>query len=361
MEELHFITKGNCEMKDKVRSFLQKEIDLEHIPGAVLSVSYQGEIILEEAIGSRTVFPEKMPMKLDTVFDLASLTKVAATLPSILKLLEEGEIRLDDTVAYFLPDFSQNGKEHVTLRHLLTHTSGLPAHIQFYKDNLSTEEILKSIYQQKLAYKTGSKVIYCDLGLIILYKVIETVTKENYADFLNRTFFRPLEMSETGFKPDFSNERYAATEFDKKINAHKLGIVHDENTESMGGISGHAGLFSTIQDLKNYASMIESNGIYKGKRILSEAVIELSKKNYTPFDQEYRGLGWVLNSPALSSCGDLFSDKSYGHTGFTGTSIWFDPTINLHVILLTNRVHFGRHPHILRLRPRLHNIIRSQI
>ena len=346
-------------MKQKVLNFLQKEIDSEHIPGAVISVSHQGETLLEEAIGSRTVFPDKSSMKLDTIFDLASLTKVVATLPTILKLLEEGEIRLDDSVVHFLPEFSRNGKEPITLRHLLTHTSGLPAHKQYYEDNLSTADILKSIYEQKLEYETGTKVIYSDLGLITLYKVIETVTGEKYADFLNREFFQPLEMFETGFNPEFSSKRYAATEFDKKINAHKLGIVHDDNTESMGGISGHAGLFSTIHDLKNYASMIENNGIYKGKRILSEAVIELSRKNYTPFDQEYRGLGWILNSPAYSSCGDLFSDCSYGHTGFSGTSIWFDPTINLHVILLTNRVHFGRYPHILRLRPRLHNIIRS--
>ena len=346
-------------MKGKVLHFLQKEIDLEHIPGAVLSVSYQGEIILEEVIGKRTVFPEETPMKLNTIFDLASLTKVVATLPSILKLLDEGEIRLDDTVAHFLPDFSQNGKGHITLRHLLTHTSGLPAHKQYYKTNLSTDKILKSIYGEKIEYETGTKVSYSDLGLILLYKIIEKVTEEKFADFLNKEFFQPLEMFETGFNPNFSNERYAATEFDKKINAPKLGVVHDDNTESMGGISGHAGLFSTIHDLKNYASMIENNGIYKGKRFLSEAVIELSRKNYTPFDQEYRGLGWILKSPLNSSCGDLLSDYSYGHTGFTGTSIWFDPAINLHVIFLTNRVHFGRNPHILRLRPRLHNIIRS--
>ena len=346
-------------MKNKIMNFLQKEIDLEHIPGAVLSVSYQGQSILEEAIGYRTVFPAVTPMKRDTVFDLASLTKVVATLPAILKLLEEGEVRLDDPVSHFLPDFSHHGKEHITLQHLLTHTSGLPAHKQYYKDNLSTKEIVSSIYEQELEYETGEKVIYSDLGLIMLYKVIETVTEEKYADFLKREFFQPLEMLETGFNPSFESERYAATELDDKTNNHKLGIVHDDNTESMGGISGHAGLFSTLNDLQNYTTMIENGGMFKGKRILSEAALELSRRNYTSFDREYRGLGWILKSPNLSSCGDLFSHLSYGHTGFTGTSIWFDPAIQLHVILLTNRVHLGRQPHILRLRPRLHNIIRS--
>lgn len=346
-------------MMEKVRNFLQEEINLEHIPGAVLSVAYEGEKIVEEAIGNRTVFPEKTPMKINTVFDLASLTKVVATLPSLLKLLEEGHIRLDDPVAYFLPDFKKNGKESITLRHLLTHTSGLPAHKQYYKDNLSTEAILKNIYEQELVYEIGTKVIYSDLGLIILYKVIETVAKQKFADFLNKEFFLPMEMYDTGFTPTFEQERYAATEFDEKTSTYKLGIVHDDNTETMGGISGHAGLFSTLHDLQNYASMIENNGVFKGKRILSERILDISRKNYTAFDQEYRGLGWILKSPSSSSCGDLFSDLSYGHTGYTGTSIWFDSEIKLHVILLTNRVHFGRKPHILRLRPRLHNIIRS--
>ncbi|SHG46698.1 serine hydrolase domain-containing protein [Ornithinibacillus halophilus] len=346
-------------MREKVLDLLHKEIEAEHIPGAVLTVSYQGETVLEEVVGYKTIFPEKTPMNVDTVFDLASLTKVVATLPSMLKLIEEGEIRLDDPVAHFLPEFEKQGKEQITLRHLLTHTSGLPAHKQYYKENMSTEEILTSIYQQELEYKTDSQVVYSDLGLITLYKVIETVTSQQYSDFLEQQFFKPLEMHETGFNPSYDDERYAATEFDEKTNSYKLGIVHDDNTESMGGISGHAGLFSTLHDLQNYASMIENNGVYKGRRILSEATLELSRRNYTAFDKEHRGLGWILKSPTHSSCGDLFSDLSYGHTGFTGTSIWFDPTIDLNVILLTNRVHFGRHPHILRLRPRLHNIIRS--
>ncbi|MFD1607486.1 serine hydrolase domain-containing protein [Oceanobacillus luteolus] len=348
-------------MREKVIDFLQKEINLEHIPGAVLSVTFEGETLVEEAIGFRTVFPERTPMKIDTVFDLASLTKVVATLPSMLKLLDEGHIYLDDPVTHFLPDFKQNGKESITLRHLLTHTSGLPAHKQYYKDNLSTEEILTSIYEQELAYEVGTKVVYSDLGLITLYKIIEVVTEQKYTEFLKKEFFEPMEMFETGFNPTFEKARYAATEFDERMNMHKLGIVHDDNTVAMAGISGHAGLFSTLRDLQNYARMIEHNGIYKGKRILSERALEISRKNYTVFDQEYRGLGWILKSPSSSSCGDLFSDLSYGHTGYTGTSIWFDSEIKLHVILLTNRVHFGRNSYILRLRPRLHNLIRSQL
>lgn len=348
-------------MREKVLDFLQKEINLGHIPGAVISVSYQGEVVLEEAIGDRVVYPDKMSMKMDTVFDLASLTKIVATLPATLKLIDNGEIRLDDQVGYFLPDFAKNGKEVITLKNLLTHTSGLAAHRRYYLEELTTEQLVEKVYAESLEHPVGTKVIYSDLGLITLYKVIEQVTGIPFDDFVRDEIFIPLEMYETGFNPSLAIERYATTEYSEKLKGYKCGIVHDDNTESMGGISGHAGLFSTIRDLQNFTMMIENNGTYKGKRILSYATLKLSRKNHTPFDSEFRGLGWILKSPAFSSCGDLFSEESYGHTGFTGTSIWFDPILKLHVILLTNRVHFGREPHILRLRIRLHNIVRADL
>ncbi|RIW34227.1 class A beta-lactamase-related serine hydrolase [Bacillus salacetis] len=348
-------------MREMVLDFLQKEIDLEHIPGGAVSVSLKGEVLLEEAIGYQSIYPEKQIMKLNTIFDIASLTKVVATLPVLLKLMEVGEIRLDDVVSFFLPKFAKNGKESITLRDLLTHTSGLPAYRQYYKEGLNKNQIVSEICDESLEYETGRKVIYSDLGLIILYKLIETVTGEKFEVFLQREFFTPMEMKETGFNPAKNIDRFAPTEFSKELKEYKRGVVHDENAETMGGVSGHAGLFSTLKDLQNYSSMIENNGKYKGKTILSESVIELSKENYTPFAKEYRGLGWLLKGPSLSSCGDLFSQTSYGHTGFTGTSVWFDPEAELNVILLTNRVHLGRQPQILRLRPRLHNIIRSHL
>lgn len=346
-------------MKDKVLDFLQKEIESEHIPGAVIHVSHHGETVLEEAIGNRSLQPSESPMKIDTVFDLASLTKVVGTLPAILMLIDRGELRLDDPVAHFLPDFAQHGKEAITIKHLLTHTSGLPAHKQFYLEGLTTAQIVERICAETLEYPTGSKVIYSDLGLIMVYQIIEAVTGERIENFLLREIFEPLGMSETGYNPSFDRNRYAPTEYNEKLRDYKHGIVHDDNTESMSGISGHAGLFSTLPDLQNYVSMIENGGVYKGKRILSQSSLELSRNNFTPFDSEYRGLGWVLKSPALASCGDLFSNGSYGHTGFTGTSIWIDPQVGLSVILLTNRVYYGRKPHMIRLRPRLHNVIRA--
>jgi CubicO group peptidase (beta-lactamase class C family) len=345
-------------MREKVLDFLQKEIQLNHIPGAVIHVSYQGECVLEEAVGNRVVYPHKEPMSINTVFDLASLTKLVATLPAILTLVEKGTLHLDDRISYFLPEFGRYGKADITIKQLLTHTSGLPAHREYFLENLTTEQILRRIYDEQLVAPIGEKVIYSDLGYITLYKLVEYVTNEHFADYVKREIFDKLEMTDTMFNPTFEKNRYAATEYSETLQDYKHGIVHDDNTESMGGISGHAGLFSTVRDLTKFTSMIENEGMAK-EQILSKASIELSRKNFTVLGHEYRGLGWILKSPTHSSCGDLFSESSYGHTGFTGTSIWFDPEIKLHVILLTNRVHFGRKDPILRLRPRLHNIIRS--
>lgn len=346
-------------MKEKVLQFLQKEIDLNHIPGAVIQVAHRGEVLLREAVGNRTLHPDEAPMQMDTVFDLASLTKVVATLPAVLKLLDNGLMRLDDSVAHFLPQFSQQGKGDITLRHLLTHTSGLPAHQQFYKEKLTTESILERIYKTELVAPVGHTVMYSDLGFIILYKVIETVTNESFIDYVHEQIFAPLGMVDTAFCPTFPQHRYAATEYNERLGDYKRGIVHDDNAESMGGISGHAGLFSTIEDVHRFALMIEKEGIYQGKRILSQSALRIARLNDTAFSEEYRGMGWMIKSPTRASCGDYFSNSSYGHMGYTGTSLWFDPNIQLHIILLTNRVHLGRHPHIIRLRPRLHNLIRT--
>lgn len=347
-------------MKEQVVQFLEEEIALNHLPGAVVQMMHQGDILLQEAVGSRYVYPkEKAPMEIDTVFDLASLTKVVATLPAVLKLIDSGDMRLDDPVAHFIPEFAQHAKDAVKLRHLLTHTSGLPAHRQFYKRALTAEQVIHEINNEQLVAPPGDEVAYSDLGFILLYHVIEKVAGQPFDRFLQEQLFTPLDMTETVFRPTFDKNRYAATEYSEKLNDYKFGIVHDENTEAMGGISGHAGLFSTINDLTKFAKMIEHDGRYNGKQLLSPAALKLARSNFTEFSAEHRGLGWMRKSPTLASCGDYFSPESYGHTGFTGTSIWFDPTVDLNVILLTNRVHYGRQPHMIRLRPRLHNIIRS--
>jgi len=346
-------------MKEKVMDFLQNEINQQHIPGAVIQVNDQGETVLEEVLGNRIDYEgNQEPMQIDTVFDLASLTKIVATLPAVLKLIDNGKLALNDPVSYFIPEFGQKNKEEITMYHLLTHTSGLASHRKFYQEGLHKEAIFEEIYAESLEYEPGAQVVYSDLGFILLAKVVEIVSGESFEKFALKEIFKPLGMKETGFLPDFPSERYAATEYSESLGSYKLGTVHDENTKALGGISGHAGLFSTLSDLKKYVSMVENEGRSHDQPVLSANAIQLSKQNFTFFAADYRGLGWQRQS-LNATAGDYFPETSYGHTGFTGTSLWFDPTIDLNIILLTNRVHYGRQSHINRLRPRLHNLIRQ--
>lgn len=347
---------GSTLLKE-VRSFLQEEIEKEHIPGAVIHISYQGEKLMQEAMGYAQLYPEKRPMESHTVFDLASLTKVVATLPAVLKLIEKGKIRLDDPVAVFLADFPN---KQMTIRHLLTHTSGLPAHRQFYKDSLTFKQVIERIKQEAAKASVEKETLYSDLGIILLGHIVAVAAGESFETFTKKELFDPLHMNDTGFSLPYEESRFAATEEFAGSDRYKSGIVHDENAESMGGVSGHAGLFSTIQDLSHFTRMIEQNGMWNGERILSASSLDMTRKNYSQPGQEPRGLGWIMKGKG-ASCGDLFSENAYGHTGYTGTSIWFEPESQLHVILLTNRVHSKHQEGILRLRPRLHNLIRASL
>jgi CubicO group peptidase (beta-lactamase class C family) len=342
-------------LEKKVLTFLQKEIDLGSIPGAAIYVSYGGKKILEHSIGFRTFSPQNIPVERNTIYDLASLTKVIATTPAILQLIDRGELHLQDKISRFFPEFNQ---APITIEHVMTHTSGLPAHRPYYKERLNLNQIMARISSENLVHSPGKKVIYSDLGFILLTGLIEKVIGQPFEKYTKKEIFQRLNMNETGFNLPFEKDRFAATEYSSGIGDYKYGVVHDENAESMGGVSGHAGLFSTIQDLAKFTAMIENGGFFNGRQIVSHASVRLSKRNFTPFASEGRGLGWQINHQG-ASCGDLFSPLSYGHTGFTGTSIWFDSTIQLHVILLTNRVHGENQEAILRLRPRIHNLIRS--
>ncbi len=344
----------------EVIEFLQNEINQKHIPGAVLQVSHKGQAQIKRALGFRIDYEnEQQPMEIDTIFDIASLTKVVATLPSVLKLIDDKQLKLSDSISSLLPEFSQNNKESVTVEHLLTHTSGLPSHRKFYKENLSKDEIFNAIMGEKLISKPGIAVNYSDLGFMLLGKIVETVIQNPFEKFATDEIFKPLGMNETSFRPDFPQTRYAATEYNEALQTYKIGAVHDNNAEAMGGISGHAGLFSTLADLSHFVQMIENDGVYQGNRILSAEIVRQSKQNFTSSLNENRGLGWQLGSEKSSPFSTAFPDSAYGHTGFTGTSLWFDPKLELSIILLTNRVHYGRAPEGLYFRPEVHKIIRN--
>ncbi|QUG43096.1 beta-lactamase family protein [Psychrobacillus sp. INOP01] len=344
-------------MKDKVLTFLQQEIDKHVTPGAVIRIKHKGKVILEEAIGSNSLEDDRVTMTNRHVFDMASITKVMVTLPVMLQLLESGDIHLNDKVTKFLPGFAKNGKESITLRQLLTHSSGLIAHRPYFERKLTTPEVLADILQEQLSYVTDTQVVYSDLGYILLMEVIEKVTGQPLEEFSKQHLFHPLAMMNTGYVPKYKRTQFAPTEFLEHLKGHKYGIVHDDNTEFMGGISGHAGLFSTMEDVSNFTDMLENYGVYEGKQILHPEWLRKSRDNFTPFSDESRGLGWQLKGHGISPAGDLLSPTTYGHTGYTGTSFYIDPRRELTVTLLTNRVYFGRHDPIIRLRPRLHNII----
>jgi len=334
------------------------------VPGAVAAVIHNGVVIGPRAYGWAVRNPARIPMTPFTVFDLASLTKVIATTPAVLICCERGLFRLDDAVATFIPEFAAGGKETITIRHLLTHTSGLPAHVKFWERGLQGERIFESICDMGLpsGSEPGAKVVYSDLGFITLAEVVRRVTGEPIDRFAAKEVFGPLGMYETRFLPPGEwQSRIAATEYRADLGKVMWGEVHDENAYALGGVAGHAGLFSTAEDVARYALMWLGWGEWQGVRILSEAAVAAAISEETNAG-ERRGLGWMLRAPQFSSGGDFFSKRAYGHTGFTGTSLWCDPETGTAAVLLTNRVHAGREGRaIIRLRPRFHNAVAAAV
>lgn len=353
---------------------LQADIDAGFLPGAVALVAREGVVVAHRALGvahaaaplepARDGVPRtrSIPMRPDTIFDLASLTKVVATLPAALLLLERGEFRLDDPVCRFLPAFASAGKDQVKMRHLLTHTSGLAAGKVLHSNGWTREQALEYICALDPEYMLGGRVLYSDLGFIVLGEVVSRIAGTALDAFCRQYVLGALGMDETGFRPvPALRERIAATEFKEREGGHVWGVVHDENAHALGGVSGHAGLFSTARDLAVYGAMWLAGGCWGDCPFLSPATVAAARRSYTEGLGERRGLGWMLRSEEASSAGDLLSSSAYGHTGFTGTSLWMDPESDLLVVLLTNRVHFGRTDHIARLRPRFHNAVAAAL
>ena len=330
-------------------------------PSAAIVVKHRGKTILKECLGTNSLEDDRVDVTTETLYDMASLTKVMSTLPAMLKLLQHGELCLNDKVSHFLPQFSKQNKQDVTIRQLLTHSSGLIAHRPYFEKKLNYEEVLQSIDDELLQYKPDEQVVYSDLGYILLGEIIQRITKRPLNEFVETEIFQPLQMKQTTYLPEVNRQKIAATEYMPHLSGHKYGIVHDDNTEFMGGISGHAGLFSTLNDVEKFCDMLVAGGEYDGNQIIHSRWLELSKQNFTPFSDERRGLGWQRKSSGPSPIGDLMSMKTFGHTGYTGTSFYIDPINEVTVILLTNRVYFGRHEAMIRLRPRLHNLVMSYL
>jgi uncharacterized protein YbbC (DUF1343 family) len=335
-------------------STIQQAVETDLIPGAVLVIGHDGRVVYRKAYGWRALVPHREPMTLDTIFDAASLTKVTATTPSVMKLFEEGKLRIDDPVTKYLPEF-QGGKSPITVRLLMTHFSGMPPDLQLEPRWSGYQTGIERALSTKPIAPPGAHFIYSDINFILMGEIVRRLSGETLAQFAHDQVFEPLGMHDTGFLPSpLLRARIAPTEINPDTGLPFRGVVHDPTARYMGGIAGHAGVFTTADDLAKYAEMLLAMGTLNGIRVFSPMTIKKFTEPATPADQPIlRGLGWDLDSPFSSNRGELYPIGSYGHTGFTGTSMWMDPTTNSFVILLTNSVHPRRGKSLSSLRSRL--------
>ena len=315
-----------------------REIQLGNIPGAVILIGHQGSVVYRGAFGYRALEPQKIPMTEDTIFDLASLTKPVATATAVMQLVEQGKIGLDEPVERYWPEFGENGKKEIRVRDLLKHSSGFRA--GFNGNSWSGyDEALKKVLAEKPVSPPGKSFLYSDINFIVLGELVARVSGLPLDLYCARHIFAKLGMKDTGFKPGITQRsRIAPTTY---LNGKLLqGEVHDPTAYKMGGVSGHAGLFSTADDLAVFVQMLLNGGSANGAEILKPASIdEMTARQQTVNGTGWWGLGWEIAPLFNSDREELVPARSFGHSGFTGTSIWIDPDSKSYVIILTNRVH----------------------
>lgn len=333
-----------------------------YFPGCAAAVGNKEGVYRVMHYGNRCIYPEKKPLLRDTLFDLASLTKVTATNTLFMIFLDKGLVSVHDRVSDYIDDFKNEGRENITLFNLLTHTAGFPAFAPLYRLCRDYEDAIKYICRTELQYKPGTRVLYSDFSFILLGYILEKIGGERLDKLCKKYVFDPLGMKNTGFNP--TSENIAATEIDSITGNPIIGICHDENGRFFEGISGHAGLFSNIDDMVRFADMLINKGRADKRVFISSAAFEAMVRNHTLNFDEYRGLGWCIKGPGdkVSSGGDLMSSSAFGHTGFTGTSMWVDVEKDIYVILLTNRIHPEReNTSILRFRRVFHNAVMAAL
>jgi len=336
----------------RLDALIEQAIAEDQIPGAVLLVGRPGRILHFKAYGRRALEPEPEAMTPDTIFDAASLTKVVATTPAVMRLFEQGKLRLNDRVTQYLPEF-QGGSSDITLRHLLTHFSGLRPDLDLRPPWSGHDTGIRLALIDEPVAPPGVRFLYSDINFILLGAIVERLSGRGLDEFVSEQVWRPLGMKDTLFRPPAELAgRIAPTEI---VEGRLLrGVVHDPTCRYMGGVAGHAGMFTTAADLARFAEMMLGQGEREGVRVFSPAVVEKFTTPQSPPDQPIlRGLGWDMDSPYSGNRGELFPLGSYGHTGFTGTSLWIDPVSRTYVILLANSVHPYLRPAITSLRGRV--------
>jgi serine-type D-Ala-D-Ala carboxypeptidase len=323
-------------LRDTLQAILDRGVADSAFPGAIVVVGDRAGALATAAAGHLDWAPSPVPDD-RTLWDLASLTKVVGMTSAMMQLVEQGKVKLDAPVQRYLPEWQGKNKEKVTVRDLITHRSGLPAFKTYYKLNVSPDSTLKLFFATPLDTLPGVRMVYSDIGAILLGKIVERVSGESLDRYLARHVFRPLRMTDTQYRPDSSLlPRIAPTEVDPWRGRLIRGEVHDENAYALGGVSAHAGLFSTAHDLTRLARAYLDGGVLDGARFAKAATI---RQFTTVQDSTFssRALGWDTPSEH-SSAGHFLERPAFGHTGFTGTSIWIAPQHDLYVILLTNRV-----------------------
>src|SRR5271166_6586695 len=343
---------------------IEKAISDKAFPGATLAVGFRGKLSVH-AFGKLSYDAKSPAVDADTMYDIASLTKVVVTTTLVEKLVEgdfPSPLNLDAPIERYLPEWSSGPqpewRHKVTVRNLMTHTSGLPPFKEYWRTSKGKQETLARIFVEPLDYEPGTKVVYSDLGIILMAEIIQRLTGKPLDQLANEYLFQPLGMTDSMYNPPKKLwPEIAPTEVDNQLR-HRLvqGEVHDENAHAIGGVSGHAGVFSASPDLAAFCQMLLNGGVYAHNRILKRATIaEFTAPQ--PLAQNTRTLGWVVPTEGSSS-GHYFSVHSYGHTGFTGTTIWIDPDRQLFVVLLTNRVNPTRENHkIAEVRPAVHDAV----
>lgn len=333
---------------EKIDAVVRDALERGVAPGAVVWIESQGERLHVASYGSRSLVPEREAMTPETVFDCASLTKVLATAPAIMLLVEEGKVRLNDGVQHYLPELRADAR--ITVEQLLTHRSGLRPTLDLEPAWSGYAAGVELALRETPVRSPGSKFVYSDINYILLAEIARRVSGTPLDEFAAARIFGPLGMRDTTFRPAAASRGRIAPTVRLASGAVLRGVVHDPTTRAMGGVSGQAGLFSTAADIARFARMMLNGGRLDGVRVLSPLSIARMTTPRDPGDAAQRGLGWDIDTPFSSPRGDLFSVASYGHTGYTGTSLWIDPASGTFVILLTNRVHPADAGSVVRLR-----------
>jgi uncharacterized protein YbbC (DUF1343 family)/CubicO group peptidase (beta-lactamase class C family) len=362
----------------RIDATVAESIKNKELPGAVVLVGHNGQIVWRKAYGSRAVEPQRETMTTDTIFDLASLTKIVATATSIMILIERGEVRLADPVVKFIPEMKGGGRDAITIEQLLTHVSGFAPDFDLRERWTGYDEAMKRLYREPLRNAPGARFVYSDINYIALGEVVHRVSGVTLDEFARANIFVPLGMRNTGFKPAANlTERIAPTEkrrgqmnylgdsgSDAGTDGEQWlrGQVHDPTSFRMGGVAGHAGLFSTADDLAIFCQMILGGGSYRGARVLSPyGVATMTQPRAVSDSGAARGIGWDIATSFSANKGDLFPLGSFGHTGFTGTSLWIDPASDTFVVFLSNRVHPDGKGDVSSLRGRIASIVAGAI